>query len=216
MLAELSPLLLSLLVGLAATALAFVPALLLARWLARSRSRLRPLVESLVVLPMVLPPVVVGYFLLLLFGRQGPLGFLGLAFSFWAAALAAVVMGFPLMLRSMRQAFEEVDPGLEEVAATLGAGPLRRFWTITVPLAWRGVVAGTALCFARSLGEFGATITFAGNIQGQTQTLPLAIWTALQRADGEAEAWRLTWLCVALSVLATLSCELLLRRRRAA
>lgn len=213
---------LSLKVGLIATLVGLVPGMLLALWLARTRSRLRPFVEAVVILPMVLPPVVVGYFLLVWFGRNSLLGGflqeqlgLPLAFAWPGAALAALVMGFPLMVRTMRQAFEAVDPGLEEAAATLGAGRWRAFVSVTMPLAGRGLIAGAALCFARSLGEFGATITFAGNLAGETRTLPLAIWTALQQVDGEAVAWELTWVCVGVAVAATLLCELLVRRRPA-
>ncbi len=210
---------LSLKVGFVATLVGLLPALALAWWLARTRSRLRPFVEAIVILPMVLPPVVVGYFLLAWFGRNGILGewmldALGvrLAFVWPGAALAAMIMGFPLMVRTMRQGFEAVDPGLEEAAAGLGAGRWRTFRSVTMPLAGRGIVAGAALCFARSLGEFGATITFAGNVPGETRTLPLAIWTALQRADGEEAAWQLTWVCVGVAVSATVLCELLVRR----
>lgn len=212
-------LILSLKVGVVATLVGLPPGTALAYWLARTRSRLRPFVEALVILPLVLPPVVVGYFLLAWFGRNGYLGAffedqlgLHLAFAWPGAALAALIMGFPLMVRTMRQAFEAVDPGLEEAAGTLGAGRCRTFFLVTVPVASRGLIAGAALCFARSLGEFGATITFAGNLEGETRTLPLAIWTALQQVDGEAAAWQLTWVCVAVAVAATVSCELLVRR----
>lgn len=210
---------LSLRVGVVATLAGLLPAIALAWWLARTRSRLRPFVEAVVILPMVLPPVVIGYFLLAWFGRHGILGgwmldSLGirLAFVWPGAALAAAIMGFPLMVRTMRQGFEAVDPGLEAAAASLGAGRWRTFISVTVPLAGRSIVAGAALCFARSLGEFGATITFAGNVPGETRTLPLAIWTALQRVDGETAAWQLTWVCVAVAVTATVLCELLVRR----
>ncbi|MEE2888621.1 MAG: molybdate ABC transporter permease subunit [Planctomycetota bacterium] len=216
-----SALSLSLFVGMIATLLGLLPAMGLAHWLVRSESPLRPVVEAVVILPMVLPPVVVGYFLLVLFGREGLLGSvlsdwfgLQLAFQWQGAALAALVMGFPLMVRTMRQAFENVDPGLEEAAATLGASRWSVFRRVSVPLAARGLVAGAALCFARSLGEFGATITFAGNVPGETRTLPLAIWTALSRVDGESAAWELTWLCVGVSISATMLCEFLVRRPR--
>ena len=146
MLAETSPqtaaLLLSLKVGACATVVALLPAMALSYWLARTASRLRPFVEALVILPMVIPPVVVGYFLLVLFGRGGVLG-LGLAFTWQGAALASLVMGCPLMVRAMRQAFEDVDPGLEDAAAVLGAGRLRVFLSVTAPMAIRGLIAGT-------------------------------------------------------------------------
>ena len=179
------------------------------------------MVSGLVSMPLVLPPVVVGYFLLLLLGPRGPLGgvteaLLGhaLPFTWVAAAVAATVMGFPLMVMALRQAFESVDENLEQAAATLGAPPLRVFWTVTLPLSRGGLVAGSSLCFARSLGEFGATVTLAGNIMGETRTLPLAIWTALQSPGGEAVAWRLTWICVGLSLVAALLSAVLLRKRR--
>ena len=206
-------LLLSLKVGVCATLVALLPAMALSYWLARTASRARPFVEALVILPMVLPPVVVGYFLLVLFGRFGPFG-IHLAFTWQGAALAALVMGFPLMVRTMRQAFEDIDPGLEDAAAVLGAGRLRVFLSVTAPMALRGLIAGALLCFARSLGEFGATITFAGNVEGAGRTLPVAIWTALQTADGDEAAWSMTFICVAVAVAATLLCELLVRRRR--
>ena len=207
--AELSALSLSMLVGVVATLLALMPATALAFWLARGSGRGRTLVGAIVSLPLVLPPVVVGYFLLLLFSP------LGLPFTWLAAALAALVMGFPLMVRALRQSFEGVDRNLEQAAATLGAHPLRVFWTVTLPLSRNGLIAGASLCFARSLGEFGATVTFAGNLMGETRTLPLAIWTALQSPGGASMAWRLTWLCVGLSLVATLISEVLLRRSRA-
>jgi len=219
MLAEASPgtaaLLLSLKVGACATLVALLPAMALSYWLARTASRLRPFVEALVILPMVIPPIVVGYFLLVLFGRGGVLG-LGLAFTWQGAALAALVMGSPLMVRTMRQAFEDIDPGLEEAAAVLGAGRLRVFLSVTAPMAMRGLIAGTLLCFARSLGEFGATITFAGSVEGAGRTLPVAIWKALQEPgpSADAAAWRMTWICVAVAVAATLVTELMVRRQR--
>lgn len=218
---ELEALALSLKVGLVATLVGFPPALFLALWLARSRSKLTVLVDALVVLPMVLPPIVVGYLLLILFGRQGVFGgFLyqqfgiGLAFTWQGAALAAGILGFPLMVRSMREALQAVDPGLEQAALTLGAGRLRVLLTVSFPLAYRGLLAGSALAFARSLGEFGATITFAGNLEGSTRTLPLAIYSAMQVPGQYPVAWRLTLVSIALSLAATLCCELLLRRQR--
>ncbi len=218
---ELDAVVLSLQVGAVATAAGLVPAIALAYWLARSKSRFRALVDAIVILPMVLPPVVVGYFLLIVLGRRGFLGqyldtWLGirLPFTWLGAALAAMILGFPLMVRSMRQAFEAVDPALEDAARTLGASRMRVFRTVTLPLALPGCIAGAALCFARSLGEFGATVTFAGNIEGETRTLPLAIWTAMQDVSSEAAALRLAWICVAISLVATLTSELLIRRSR--
>ena len=211
--AEAAALRLSLLVAAGATLLTFVPALLLAQWLARTQSRLRVCVEAACLVPLVLPPVVVGYGLLLLFAADGPLG-LVLAFTTQGAVLASAVMSFPLLVRSMRQGFEAVEPRLQEAAQTLGAGRLRVFRTITWPAARAGVIAGLLLGFTRSLGEFGATITFAGNLPGTTRTLPLLVWTALQTPDGEAVALRLGIFCAVLAVAATLAAELLLARER--
>jgi len=212
---EWSILVLSLKVALAATALCVPLAVPLAWALARRRFRGKALVEALVALPLVLPPVVTGYLLLVLFGRNGLVGkALGLevAFTWRAAAMASAVLGFPLMVRALRLSIEAVDPGLEAAARTLGAGPLRAFLTITGPLALPGLVAGALLCFARALGEFGATITFAGNIPGSTQTLTLAIWTQLQTPGGEAAAVRLVALSVVLAFGAVLAGEWLAAR----
>jgi len=169
----------------------------------------------------VLPPVVVGYFLLLGFGRQGPLGALlesccGLVFAFrWTgAALACAVMGFPLMVRAVRLSLEAIDPGLESAARTLGAGPLAVFFSVTLPLAAPGLVTGALLSFARSLGEFGATITFVSNIPGETRTLPIAIYTYTQVPGGDAQALRLSLVAVALSIAALFLSEVLARRAR--
>ncbi len=195
-----------------ATLAALALAVLLGTWLARSERRvLVTIVESLVVLPLVLPPIVVGYGLLILLGREGVIP-TELPFSTAGAGLAAGLMGLPLAVRAIRQAVEAVDPQLEAAAATLGASRFRVFLRITWPLARRGVLAGGLLCFARCLGEFGATITFAGNIPGETRTLPLSIWNALQSPGGETAAWRATVLCVALSVAAAVASEVLLRR----
>jgi molybdate transport system permease protein len=158
-------------------------------------------------LPLVLPPVVVGWLLLLLFGLHGPVGAwlygtfgVRLVFTRAGAVLACAVMIFPLMLRAVRLSLEAVDPGLEQAARTLGAGPFDRFFTITLPLAGSGVLVGGIVGFAASLGEFGAVITFAANIPGQTQTLPLAIYSALQAPGGEATAARLSIVSVVLAV----------------
>jgi molybdate transport system permease protein len=212
---------LSLKVAAVATVCALPLALAVAWLLARRQFFGKTLLDSLVHLPLVLPPVVVGYLLLLGFGRRGPFGawleaHLGLVFSFrWTgAALACAVMGFPLMVRAIRLSFESIDPRLERAAATLGAGPLRTFATITVPLALPGVVAGAVLCFAKALGEFGATITFVANIPGETQTLPSAIYSATQSPDGDVVALRLTLVCIAVSVAALAASEWLARRVR--
>jgi len=178
----------------------------------------RALVSGLIHLPLVLPPVVTGYALLMLFGRNGPLGAwlepFGVRFAFdWTgAALAAGIMGFPLMVRSVRLAFDMADPGLEQAAETLGATPWTRFLTITLPLALPGVVAGGVLAFAKALGEFGATITFVSSIPGETRTLPLAIYSLTQIPGGEAAALRLVLISTAVSILALVASEVLVQR----
>ena len=169
-------------------------------------------------LPLVVPPVVVGYALLLAFGRDG-LGPLlerfGIVFTFrWTgAALAAAVMGFPLVVRSVRLSMEAIDSRIEAAGRTLGAGPWRAFFTLTLPLAWPGLVTGALLGFARSLGEFGATITFVSNIPGETRTLPLAIYGATQVPGGDAQALRLSAISVVISLAALAASEWLVRRR---
>ena len=178
----------------------------------------KTLFDAFVHLPLVLPPVVVGFALLVLFGRNGPIGSflapLGIVFAFkWTgAALAAAIMGFPLLVRALRLAFESIDPRLERAARTLGASPLRVFFTVTLPLAWPGLVTGAILAFARALGEFGATITFVSNIPGETQTLPLAIYTYTQAPGYDDQVLRLSLLAVALSIAALALSEWLVRR----
>ena len=211
---------LSLRVSLLATAAVAVPGVALGWLLARRDFRGKLLLDTAVHLPLVLTPVVVGYLLLLTFGRSGPLGplleALGIevAFTTLGAVLAAAVVALPLVVRSVRTAVELVDPGLEDAAAVLGAGPLRRFRTVTLPLAAPGVVAGLTLGFARSLGEFGATITLAGSIAGETRTLPLAIFQGTQVPGGDGAALRLTVVSVLLSAAALLASELVVRRLR--
>jgi molybdate transport system permease protein len=193
--------------------------LLAALVLARRRFWGKGLLDTLVHLPLVLPPVVTGYALLVLFGRRGLLGaFLaetfGVVFAFrWTgAALASAVMGFPLLVRAIRLSVEAVDRRLEAAAGTLGASPLWVFLTVTFPLILPGIVAGGILAFARSLGEFGATITFVSNIPGETQTLPSAIYTFTQVPGGDAGAIRLSIIAVIISALALLASELIARR----
>jgi molybdate transport system permease protein len=182
----------------------------------------KTLVNGIVHLPLVLPPVVVGYLLLLLLGRQGPLGrwlyeTLGvtLPFTWEGAALAAAVMAFPLMVRAIRLSLEAVDRKLETAARTLGATRLSVFLTITLPLTLPGILAGAVLAFARSLGEFGATITFVSNSPGETRTLPLALYSLIQTPGGEAGALRLAILSVLLSLAALAASEIAARRIRA-
>ena len=196
-------------------------ALALAYLLARADFPGKVLLDGVVHLPLVLPPVVIGYLLLLALGRNGPLGawlaeHLGIVFAFrWTgAALAASVMGLPLAVRAMRQAIEAVDRRLEAAASTLGAPPLAVFASVTLPLILPGVLNGMLLSFARSLGEFGATITFVSNIPGETQTLPLAIYSLTQVPGGDPQALRLCLLSVVLSLSALVVSEALLRRAR--
>jgi molybdate transport system permease protein len=206
---EREALLISLQVALAAVACTLPVAAALAFALARGRWRGKTVLEAAVNLPLVLPPVVIGYALLVTFGRHGPLGRMfdalfdvTFVFTFRGAVLAAAVMSLPLMVRAMRQALEAVDAGLEAAARTLGASPVRVLATITLPLMAPGLLSGAVLGFAASLGEFGATITFVSNVPGQTQTLPLAIYSALQQPDGDAAAARLVGLSVLLALAA--------------
>jgi len=189
--------------------------------LARRQFPGKALLDALVHLPLVLPPVVMGYTLLVTLGTQGTIGaflkeHLGIVFAFrWTgAALACAVMGFPLMVRAIRLSLESADRRLEQAASTLGAGPWRVFFTITLPLAWPGIVAGAVLGFAKALGEFGATITFVSNIPGETQTLSSAIYGLMQVPGGEAGIWRLAAVAVVISLGALLLSEWLVRRHQ--
>jgi molybdate transport system permease protein len=205
-------------VSLWAVAASLPLAVAVAALLARRRFPGKALVDGLVHLPLVLPPVVTGYLLLLLLGRRGPLGRLleeGLgivvAFRWTGAAIAAAVMGFPLMVRAIRLSLEAVDRRLEAAAATLGAGRAAIFLSVTLPLTLPGILAGAMLGFAKSLGEFGATITFVSNIPGETRTLPIAIYAFTQVPGGDAPALRLAVISVALSLAALLASELMAR-----
>lgn len=211
---------LSLLIGGVATIGTLPIAFALAWLLARGRFPGKILLDGLVHLPLVVPPVVTGWLLLLAFAPSGPLGILlerwfgaSVLFRWTGAAIAAAIMALPLMVRAIRLSIESVDQRLEQAARTLGAGPWRTFATITLPLALPGVLAAAMLGFARSLGEFGATITFVSNVPGETQTLPLAIYAALQRPGGEAMVWRLAAISIALSLAALIVSELLGRRQ---
>ena len=214
---------LTLRVAACATIVSVIVALPVAWLLARGRFWGRSLVNALVHLPLVLPPVVTGYLLLNVFGRRGLVGgwladTLGIVFAFrWTgAALAAAIMGFPLVVRAIRLGIEQVDTRLEDTAATLGASPWRVWATITIPLCLPAIVAGAILGFAKALGEFGATITFVSSIPGETQTLALAIYAATQSPGGEAKVLRLLAFSVAVSFAALLASEALVRRTRAA
>ncbi len=194
---------------------AFALAWMLARW--RFPGKL--LLDALIHLPLVVPPVVTGWLLLLLFGAQGPIGRwleswfgITLLFRWTGAALAAAIMALPLMVRAMRLSIEAIDTRLEQAARTLGASDMRTFLTISLPLARPGLLAGAILAFARCMGEFGATITFVSNIPGETQTLPIAIYAAMQVPGSEALVTRLALISLALSLSALVAAELLARR----
>jgi molybdate transport system permease protein len=216
---EWTALTLSLKVAFTATLASLPLGILAAYALARGRFPGRMLLDGIVHLPLVLPPVVTGYILLVVFGRRGPVGafladYFGIVLSFrWTgAALACAVMGFPLMVRAIRLSFEATDVRLEAAAGTLGASPIATFFLVSLPLALPGIVVGSLLCFAKALGEFGATITFVSNIPGETQTLSAAIYTFTQVPGGDAAAWRLTWLAIGVALLALVGSELLQRR----
>lgn len=212
---------LSLEIASLATAASLLPAIAVAWLLARCRFPGRTLLDAFVHAPLVLPPVVVGYFLLMIFGAQGYLGRwlhdwfgLRIAFTEGGAAVAGAVMGFPLLVRSIRLGLDAVDRGLETAARSLGAGPLDAFATVTLPLMLPGIFAGLVLSFAACLGEFGATITFAANIPGETRTLTLAIYTALQTPGGEGLAAQLVAVSLGLAISALILAEWSNRRLR--
>ena len=200
-----------------------LPVAIAVAWLlARTRFPGHMLVNGLVHLPLVVPPVVIGYLLLLLLGRNGAMGAwlydwfgITVAFTWRGAAVASAVMGFPLMVRAIRLSFEAIDPRLEAAARTLGAGPVAVFATVTLPLALSGILAGALLAFARSLGEFGATITFVSSIPGETRTLPIALYGLAQVPGGEGAALRIVIISAALAFAALFASELIARRLRA-
>lgn len=212
---------LSIKVAIFCTLILAVPGVLIAWLLARKTFFGKSFVDALVHLPLVLPPVVPGFLLLLLLGNQGPLGAwlqemfgISVAFTWQGAVIASAVMAFPLMVRPVRLAIGDVDRGLEIAAQSLGAHPIRTFFTVTLPLAMPGVITGLILAFSRSLGEFGATITFVGNIEGETRTLPLAIYTYIQLPGGDLPAWRLVVLSVLIALAALMVSEMLERKAR--
>lgn len=205
------PLLLSLRVASVATLLSLVAGLFVARVLARCEFRGKSLIDALTTLPLVMPPTVLGYYLLVVLGRQSPLGrFLDsigwpLVFTWRGAAVAASVASFPLLVQAARAGFEGVDPRLEDMARTLGRSERGIFWTVTLPLAWRNILAGTVLAFARALGEFGITLMVAGNIPGRTQTMAIAIYDLVQagrHAEANAMVILMTVVAVTLVVVA--------------
>jgi molybdate transport system permease protein len=219
--AELEALRLSLSIALRSVALSLPLAIAVAWLLTRTRFPGRILFDAFVHLPLVLPPVVVGYLLLVLFGARGPLGGvlqrafgIELVFTRAGAALATAVMSFPLMVRAIRLSLENVDRGLEDAARTLGAGPVDRFLSVTLPLMVPGILAGAVTAFAAALGEFGAVITFVSNIPGETRTLPLALYTALQQPNGDALAARYAAISFSLGLVGLLASELVARVAR--
>ena len=218
---ELGILALSLRVAIVSAICSLPLAILVAHGLARLSFPGKTLVDAIIHLPLVLPPVVVGFALLVLFGKRGAIGSLldewfgiVLAFRWTGAALASAIMGFPLMVRAIRLSIEAIDQRLEVAARTLGGSRLWVFASITLPLALPGIITGTLLSFARGLGEFGATITFVSNIPGETQTLPLAIYTLTQVPGGEIHALRLSIVAVVLSIAALAASEWLTRRSK--
>ena len=219
---ELQTLFLSLRVGLCAAIVTLVPAIIVAWILVRTRLPGRSLINAVVHSPLVLPPVAIGYLLLLLLGVKGPLGHwlndafgIRLVFTTAGAVIASAVMAFPLMVRAIKLSLEAVDHQLEFVARSLGASRFDAFFSVTLPLMLPGILAGFLMAFAASLGEFGATITFASNIEGQTRTLPLAIYTAIQSPNGDAMALRLVMLSMVLAIIALIASEFAERRTRA-
>jgi len=217
---EIGIILLSLKVALASVAFSLPVAMAVAYVLARWEFPGKTLLDAFIHLPLVLPPVVVGFALLVLFGRHGPIGAwladtLGIVFAFrWTgAALAAAIMGFPLMVRAIRLSFASIDRRLETVARTLGGSRIGVFFSVSVALALPRIKTGVVLSFARSLGEFGATITFVSNIPGETQTIPLAIYTYTQTPTGDLQALRLSIIAVVLSFVSLVAAEWIARRR---
>lgn len=219
-LATTGPVWLSIAVAAWATVVAAPPAVALGWVLARKRFPGKAIVSTVVYAPLVLPPVITGFLLLKLLGCRGPVGAwlaehgLSVPFTFAGAVVASVVVGLPLFVAVARSAIEAVDRRHDELAWTLGLSPLRTFFRVTLPLAAPGILAGAVLAFARALGEFGATIVLAGNIEGETRTIPMAVYASLESPTGEAEAWRLVGVSLLLCVVAMVGYELLVRRHR--
>ncbi|AWW34421.1 molybdate ABC transporter permease subunit [Mannheimia varigena] len=218
---ELNAIVLSLKVAFIAVVLALPLAVWVAWLLSRKQFWGKNLLNGIVHLPLVLPPVVIGYLLLISMAKRGIIGqylweWFNFSFSFsWkGAVLASIVMAFPLMVRSIRLAFDSIDPKLEQAARTLGAGPLKVFFTLNLPLAFSGIIAGSVLGFARSLGEFGATITFVSNIPNQTQTIPAALFTFIETPNGEMAAARLCAVAIMISLIALFCSEWLAERQK--
>lgn len=216
---EVSAIALSVKVALWCAFLVLPLAILTGWWLARKNFRGKSLIEGFINLPLVLPPVATGFILLLLLGTKGVVGQslhdwfgIRIAFTYYAAVLASMVVSFPLAVRAIRLSIEMVDPGFEEAAKTLGANSFQSFVRVTLPLALPGIISGFVLSFARSLGEFGATIIFAGNISGETQTIPLALFNQIQIPGSESTAFRLLIVAVIFSFVAMSLSELLVRK----
>ena len=219
--AEIDALLLSLRISGVAVACALPIAVLTATALALGRFPGRFILDAIVHLPLILPPVVLGYLLLIGFGTRAPLGAwlyetfdIRFVFSWTGAALASAIVSFPFQVRAIRLSLENINHGLYQAAESLGAGPIDRFFSLTLPLAWPGIIAGAITAFAASLGEFGAIITFVSNVPGETRTLPLAIYTAIQTPGGELAAARLAALSIGLAFVGLMLSELALRRIR--
>jgi len=218
---ELNAIYLSLKVATIAILFALPVAIFIAWILSRKQFWGKQLLNSIVHLPLVLPPVVIGYLLLIVMAKRGAIGqylweWFGFSFSFsWrGAVLASAVMAFPLMVRSIKQAFDAIDPKLEQAARILGASPLKVFFTLNLPLSFSGIIAGAVLGFARSLGEFGATITFVSNIPNQTQTIPAALFTFIETPDGELAAARLCAVAIVISLITLSASEWLAERQK--
>ena len=218
---ELNAIYLSLKVATIAILFALPVAIFIAWILSRKQFWGKQLLNGIVHLPLVLPPVVIGYLLLIVMAKRGAIGqylweWFGFSFSFsWrGAVLASAVMAFPLVVRSIKQAFDAIDPKLEQAARTLGASPLKVFFTLNLPLSFSGIIAGAVLGFARSLGEFGATITFVSNIPNQTQTIPAALFTFIETPDGELAAARLCEVAIVISLIALSASEWLAERQK--
>ena len=218
---ELNAIYLSLKIATIAILFALPVAIFIAWILSRKQFWGKQLLNGIVHLPLVLPPVVIGYLLLITMAKRGAIGqylweWFGFSFSFsWrGAVLASAVMAFPLMVRSIKQAFDAIDPKLEQAARTLGASPLKVFFTLNLPLSFSGIIAGAVLGFARSLGEFGATITFVSNIPNQTQTIPAALFTFIETPDGELAAARLCAVAIVISLIALSASEWLAERQK--
>lgn len=221
--AELEAIYLSIKVAVYCTLISLPLALIFGYIMARYRFPGKSVIENIIHLPLVMPPVTTGYLLLIIFGTRGIIGQwlndlfgIKLAFTFAAAVIASVFVSFPLFVRSVRTSMEMVDSGLEDASRILGAGKIKTFFRITIPLALPGVVSGGILSFARSLGEFGATITFAGNIEGATQTLPLAVYAYMQVPGKEGATLRLVLISVIISFIAMTLSELFIRKMKKA